>query len=161
MNRDSNDSPGKKKITGFHASLMFIAFFGVVAAVNFLMAGFAISSFGGTVVDNSYVASQKYNQWLEEGREQIAHGWSVGKPERAGDKLVLAVQNEAGQPLANAEIAIIAQHPVGRTESFNLSFSETASGQYQSNENIPAGRWKLKISIINGDRRFDLLDEIK
>lgn len=161
MNRNTDNSPGKKKITGFHASLMFVAFFGVVAAVNFIMAGFAISSFGGTVVDNSYVASQKYNQWLKEGREQIAHGWSVEKPLRVENKLVLAVQNEAGQPLANAEIAIIAQHPVGRTESFNLSFSETAPGRYQSIESAPSGRWKLKISVISGDRRYDLLDEIK
>ena len=161
MNQNADKSSGRKKLTGFHASLMFVAFFGVVAAVNFLMAGFAISSFGGTVVDNSYVASQKYNQWLEEGREQIAHGWSVAKPVRMEDKLVLAVWNRERQPLTSATITAVAQHPVGRTDSFNLSFSETTPGRYQSNETVPAGRWKLKISITDRSRSYDVLDEIK
>src|SRR3546814_2526847 len=58
------DQPVQKRFTGRHAAMILVAFFGVVIAVNIVMASFALSTFGGTVVDNSYVASQHYNQWL-------------------------------------------------------------------------------------------------
>jgi nitrogen fixation protein FixH len=45
-----------------------VAFFGVVIAVNLTMARLAIGSFGGVVVENSYVASQKFNGWLDRPR---------------------------------------------------------------------------------------------
>lgn len=151
----------KKKITGFHVTLMFIAFFGVIMAVNFLMAGLALGSFSGTVVDNSYVASQKYNQWLEEGRKQAAYGWSVSEPTRAADRLQISVIGSEDAPLSNAKINALAEHPVGRTEGVNLTFQETTPGQYTSNEVLPAGRWKLKISIVKGERNFDLRSEVK
>eukprot|EP01035_Chromulina_nebulosa_P040301 gene40301-54499_t len=51
------------------------AFFAVVIGVNMLMASDAIRTFGGTVVDNSYVASQQYNGWLAEARVQRLYGW--------------------------------------------------------------------------------------
>ena len=37
----------------------------------------AIGTFGGTVVDNSYVASQNYNRWLADADEQEALGWKT------------------------------------------------------------------------------------
>ena len=52
------------RLTGRHVAAIFIGFFAIVIAVNMLMASYAIGGFGGTVVDNSYVASQKFNGWL-------------------------------------------------------------------------------------------------
>ncbi|VAV91093.1 Type cbb3 cytochrome oxidase biogenesis protein CcoH, partial [hydrothermal vent metagenome] len=135
----------RKKITGFHATMMFIAFFGVIMTVNFLMAGLAIGTFGGTVVDNSYVASQKYNDWLAEGRNQEAYGWNIAKPVRVDDRLEILALAAEGRPLASATVTAIAEHPVGRTDAFNLTFEEIEPGKYQSREPLPAGRWKLKI----------------
>lgn len=151
----------KKKITGFHVSLMFVAFFGVIIAVNFLMAGLALGSFSGTVVDNSYVASQKYNQWLEESRREAAHGWTVSDPSRTGDRLQLIVTNAQEVALSNSEISATAFHPVGRTKAISLTFSEKSDGRYVSNEVLPEGRWKLKISVSEGGRNLDLVSEIK
>jgi nitrogen fixation protein FixH len=54
--------PGE--LTGRKVAAIFVVFFGVIMAVNFTMASFASSTFGGVVVKNSYVASQKYNGWL-------------------------------------------------------------------------------------------------
>ncbi len=151
----------KKKITGFHVTLMFMAFFGVIMAVNFLMASLALGSFSGTVVDNSYVASQKYNEWLEESRQEAAHGWIVGEPKRTDDKLQLSVLDAEGAALSDPKISAIAYHPVGQTEAINLTFTENAGGLYQSNEALPAGRWKLKISISEDVRNLDMVSEIK
>ena len=64
--------------TGRHMTAILVAFFAVVIAVNFTMARFAMSTFGGKVVENSYVASQHYNVWLaraEANRERkTGHG---------------------------------------------------------------------------------------
>ena len=52
--------------TGRHITIIMVAFFAVVIAVNLLMARYATSTFGGVVVENSYVASQNFNKWLDE-----------------------------------------------------------------------------------------------
>ncbi len=63
--------------TGWHMTTILVSFFAVVMAVNFTMARMAISTFGGTVVDNSYVASQNYNIWLNAADRQERLGWQV------------------------------------------------------------------------------------
>jgi len=52
------------RFTGWHMTFILVSFFAVVIAVNLTMAHFASSTFGGLVVENSYVASQKYDGWL-------------------------------------------------------------------------------------------------
>jgi nitrogen fixation protein FixH len=49
-------------------AMILVAFFAVVIAVNLLMARLAISTFGGVVVENSYVASQHFNTLAGRGR---------------------------------------------------------------------------------------------
>ncbi|MEO9467337.1 FixH family protein [Parasphingorhabdus sp.] len=157
----SKPKPTPRRINGFHATWMFIAFFGVIFAVNMLMARFAVSSFGGTVVDNSYVASQNYNKWLEEGRQQASHGWSFSKASRSGEQLIFSAIAEDQNPLESMTLSAEVSHPVGRTETFELTFGETAPGQYRSIEAVPAGRWKLKVRALRDGQAFNFLDEIK
>ena len=68
-----------RKFTGWHMTGILVAFFGVVVSVNVFMARAAISTFGGTVVDNSYVASQKFNGWLDKAE---AHALARNKTGR-------------------------------------------------------------------------------
>ena len=55
-----------RPFTGRHMAMILVAFFGVVIVVNLIMARYASSTFGGIVVENSYVASQEFNKWLDE-----------------------------------------------------------------------------------------------
>ena len=64
-----------RPFTGRHMAAIMIAFFGVVITVNVVMARFASSTFGGVVVDNSYVASQHFNRWLDEASAERQLGW--------------------------------------------------------------------------------------
>ncbi|WP_164118617.1 FixH family protein [Sphingorhabdus sp. Alg239-R122] len=159
--RGDTERRGRKKFTGYHATWMFVAFFGVIAAVNFTMARFAISSFGGTVVDNSYVASQKYNDWLAKAEVQDAYGWNVGKPARQGGRLQIDLSDKNGAALTDAQIKVLADHPVGRTDPFTLTMQEGTAGTYQSREDLPAGRWKLKIHVQKDGRDHVTLGEVK
>ena len=157
----SGKSPDVKKFTGYHAAMIIVAFFAVVVGVNMVMARFALSTFGGTVVDNSYVASQKYNKWLEQARDQRAHGWSVSPVVRSGKQALLNVTGANGAALPGATIVAIAEHPVGRTEPFEIRFVEFSPGEYRSAEIVPAGRWKLKLLISQAGKSMRVLQDIE
>lgn len=136
-----NDRPARR-FTGRHMWLIMIAFFGTVIAVNVTMAMFATGTFGGTVVDNSYVASQKFNGWLEEARAQEKLGWSLGLT-MADDRHPMIVAAAGETPLAGAVITATAKHPVGRAPDIALAFAEVAPGQFRATQPLPAGRWNI------------------
>ena len=75
--------------TGKHMAAVFIGGFGVVIAVNLVMASYAVGSFHGTVVDNSYVASQKYNGWIAKAEASKALGWQAVPHRREDGRVVL------------------------------------------------------------------------
>ncbi len=150
-----------KKFTGYHATMIIVAFFSVVVGVNMVMARYAVSTFGGTVVDNSYVASQKYNQWLEQARNQQAYGWTVSPAVRSGDAISLTLAGKDGAALQGATIVAVAEHPVSRAEPFDINFAEQQPGVYRSVQTIPAGRWKLRLVISEADKSMRVLQDIR
>ena len=97
------------KFTGWHMTAILVAFFGIVIAVNFTMARLAVTSFGGTVVDNSYVASQHYNDWLAAADRQERLGWTV-KASLSADRHVAVQVELAGQSLSSATVIGDARH---------------------------------------------------
>jgi nitrogen fixation protein FixH len=139
-------SAARKPFTGRHMVLIMLGFFGVIIAVNVTMAVFAARTFGGKVVDNSYVATQRFNGWLESARRQQRLGWTE-TVRLAGDRKV-AVDVAAGAvPLLAAEVTAVARHPVGGTDDVMLTFRETRPGRYLSSTHLPDGRWQVQISI--------------
>ena len=74
-----------RRFTGWHFTAIITAFFGVVIAVNLTMAVFATRTFGGVVVENSYVASQTFDRdrlaWHDRA-DICATLWSTGKEMR-------------------------------------------------------------------------------
>jgi len=147
-----------RRFNGWHMTAILVAFFGVVIAVNILMATLATRSFGGTVVDNSYVASQNFNEWLAAAREQSDLQWAE-VVERAGDRLAITVDTPGGL-LSGAVITGIASHPVGATDEVLLTFTETGDGAYRSNEILGTGRWLIRIEIVQGEARKRVLIDI-
>ncbi|MCP5397129.1 MAG: FixH family protein [Sphingomonadaceae bacterium] len=133
-----------RRFTGWHMTTLLVAFFGVVIGVNVIMANFATTTFGGVVVDNSYVASQKYNDWLEQAREQEALGWGAKTSWRPDGKVAVALLEVP----AGATLEAIARHPLGREPDRELSFSPDGEGRFVSDQSLPDGRWTLRM-IVN------------
>jgi len=156
----SEKNPAVKKFTGYHATAIIVAFFAVVVVVNLVMAQFALSTFSGTVVDNSYVASQKYNDWLEQARNQEEHGWTVSPALRKAGKASIAITTADGAPLQGATMEAVAEHPIGQSDPFEISFTQAATGEYQSVQPLPEGRWKLKIIITQDDKNMRVVRDI-
>ncbi|MDB5686037.1 MAG: nitrogen fixation protein FixH [Rhizorhabdus sp.] len=143
-----------RHFTGRHMAAITITFFAVVIAVNLVMATFATRSFGGTVVDNSYVASQHFNRWLDEARAQRRQGWGVAVT-REGDHAIVMLTAPA-----DARIEATVMHPLGRLPEFALHFGAMGGGRYRSVEALPAGRWRLQIVVRSGAQLAHFLDEV-
>ena len=135
-----------KPFTGRHMAIILIAFFGVVIAVNILMARLATSTFGGIVVDNTYVASQHFNRWLDQADKQEVLGWSATLGRSAEGKLLVQM---TGAP-AYARLTAVARHPLGHAPDQVLTFSANGDGTYRSVESLPAGRWIIRLSAQSG-----------
>ena len=155
-----SEQRSEARFTGRHMAIIMVAFFGVVIAVNLVMARHAVSTFGGTVVDNSYVASQKFNGWLEQARAQDALGW---KADFALDPARYAVVtlSAADAPIPGARLKGTALHPLGRADSIALSFRNLGNGRYRSNETLPEGRWKIHLSIASGADSARLVEDVQ
>jgi nitrogen fixation protein FixH len=102
-----------RKFTGWHMTAILVGFFAIVISVNLFMARAAIGSFGGVVVDNSYVASQRFNQWLDKAEAQKALGWTV-EAGLTADRHVRVAADRDGTALSGAQVTALVRHPLGR-----------------------------------------------
>jgi nitrogen fixation protein FixH len=127
-------------------AVVMVAFFGVVIAVNLLMATLASSTFGGTVVDNSYVASQNFNGWLKEARDQAGLQWNEQTRLDSSGRLVSELSTSAG-PLRGARVEAHVTHPLGRAPEQVIELVAAGEGQYRSTKPLPGGRWMVRLSV--------------
>lgn len=139
-----------KKFTGRHMALVLAGFFGTIIAVNFTMARYASSTFGGIVVENSYVASQEFNQWLDKADEARALGWTNHTVRRPDGRLLITV---AG-PGKGAIVKGMARHPLGRLPDVTLTFDALGGGRYLSRQTVDSGRWTLRLTVVDGARQW-------
>lgn len=146
----------RKRFTGWHMTGILVAFFGTVIGVNVTMAAFATSTFGGVVVENSYVASQEFNGWLEEARASEELGWNVVTTWRPDGRLVLATSDAPDYLQAEAT----ARHPLGRLPDQPLSFYRIGENTYLSHDPLPEGRWTLRLELKNGSATWRREDDL-
>jgi nitrogen fixation protein FixH len=139
-----------RRFSGWHMTAILLAFFGVVIAVNMTMAVFATRTFGGKVVENSYVASQKYNGWLEAARRQEQLGWTI-QP-RLDDRRRVTVSTD----IEGAEVSGFARHPLGREADVALTFGK----DLRSAEALPEGRWAVHLLVRKGRDEARLIETL-
>lgn len=137
------------RFTGWHMFVALIAMFGTVLAANLVMARFAIATFGGTVVDNSYVATRNYDRWLAEAEAQKLLGWQIAASLQSQRRLRITVGGPDG-PI-DGVVSVIASHPLGRAPDRIIQFVPVGAGQYGATRSLPPGRWKLKITVTSGE----------
>jgi len=146
-----------RPFTGRHAAIILVAFFGTVAAVNFTMARFATSTFGGIVVENSYVASQEYNRWLADADAQRALGWQAVTAWRPDNRLAVTLESVP----EGAEVSAIARHPLGRQPGQVLSFAPNGEHRFLSREALPQGRWTLRLTVQSAGKEWRREEELR
>ncbi|SEH11278.1 Nitrogen fixation protein FixH [Sphingopyxis sp. YR583] len=143
------DTRKPKTFTGWHMAAILVAFFAVVMTVNFTMARFAMSTFGGKVVENSYVASQRYNEWLKRADAQARLGWDKSVTLDTDRHVVLTIRKD-GRLLDGIQASATINHPVGRTAPVALRFEPATGGVLRSVEPLVLGRWRLDLIVRRG-----------
>ena len=148
-----------RRFTGWHMTVVLIAMFGTILSVNLVMARFAIATFGGTVVDNSYVATRHYDRWLAEAEAQQLLGWRIATTLDAERLLHFKAVGPDG-PVVGV-LRATASHPLGRAPDRLIEFQRTGDGRYVATRALPPGRWKLRVSIRRGEVTARFAEEIR
>ena len=116
----------------------------MVFVVNFYMAHLATSTFSGEVVENSYVASQRFNKWLDEAAREKALGWQIKTTRRADGHVEVSV---AGPKPGAAVLEANARRPLGEGSDQPLHFGVEPDGRFLSSEALPTGRWLVRLKV--------------
>jgi len=150
----------KGEFTGRHMWLVMIGFFGVVIAVNLTMAIVSSTSWTGLVVQNSYVASQQFEEKRIAHEAQQAAGWQSSFT-HAGGEVALRITDGDGEPVAIDEISVQLNRPVGGHDDQNLHLVRSADGGYHAQVTLPAGVWDALVTATTELGPFELHERFK
>lgn len=128
------------EFTGKHMLATMVAFFGVIITVNLVMARYAVSTWSGLVVPNTYVASQQFNAKAAESRAIAALGYQA-RLTPGVDGLAIEFVDSAGNPaLADSMVAAL-RRPVGEHQDREMVLTRDADGVYRGAGELAEGEW--------------------
>ena len=116
-----------REFTGKHMLISILAFFAVVIGVNVTMATLAQTSWTGLVVENTYVASQQFNEEARKGRAQAALGWT-GKLTVASGEVRSSLVDSLGKPVPLHGVKVLFRHPAYEAEDETLTLAAAPGG---------------------------------
>jgi len=134
-----------KPLTGRKVLIIFLAFFGVVTAVNIVFTYYATSTFPGLVVKNSYVASQEYDALRD---AQNALGWHAGAGLEDG-VLTVAIRDHDNAPVHGLTVSAVIGHP-STTEGERVVDLLAEGDVYTAHPDLPKGIWRVEIHAQGG-----------
>ena len=140
---------GNREFTGWHMLAIMVAFFSVVIAVNLTMAFFARSSWTGFVVENTYVASQQFNEKAAEGRAQAALGW---KPELAiaGGAVRYRLLDSIGNVVGVKQATASFRRPAYASEDQEVVLTRQPDGSLSAPVQLNDGMWIVEVHAEAG-----------
>lgn len=134
------------QLTGRHVLAITVGAFGIIFAVNMLMAFKAVSTFPGLEVKNSYVASQSFDR---DRAAQQALNWTV-TPEYDGQVLSLAFRDAAGLPARVKSLTATIGRPTHVRDDQALEFTYHG-GLFQTPLSLAPGAWIIHIDAAAPD----------
>jgi nitrogen fixation protein FixH len=135
--------------TGRHMLVVVLLFFGTIIAVNIAMVVAATGTFPGLVVQNSYVASQNYNELLESARIQNDAGWQAELAAPDG-VITFKLADRDGVARQRLQVTALAGRPSSTQEDRVIELVEEA-GRYTAEEALPAGLWDVDVEAKRDD----------
>lgn len=147
--------PQEAPFTGRKMALIIVTFFAVIIAVNGTMLTFAVKTFGGLVVGNSYVASQHFNRDIAIAKAQPIRGWSLNVETRA-DRVTLLAKDRDSSPLRALGLTFTIARPTHNRSTITLPLHEIAPGTYEGKATLKPGQWRGTLFTADGQTRsFD------
>ena len=130
-----------RELTGRHVLAITLAAFGVIIAVNMVMAVKAVSTFPGLETPNSYVASQRFDR---DRTAQAALGWTV-TPEYDGRALTLMVRDRQGNPARVRSLTATVGRPTHVREDQTPRFTYE-NGVFRAPLTLASGIWNINVT---------------
>lgn len=128
------------ELKGRHVLAITVGFFGIIIAVNLVLAVQAIRTFPGLEVANGYVASQTFDA---DRKAQLALGWTA-VPEYRDGNLRLSLTDAEGLPAVVTSINVL----VGRTTEASddqRPAMTRVSGVWEAPLTLARGKWMLRV----------------
>jgi len=130
------------RIKGWHVLLGFVAFFGVVIAVDTAFIIMSVRSFPGQVSVTPYEDGLLYDRKLAQIATQERLGWRAGAAAEP-DAVVLEMRDQAGAPLTGLDVTGKLERPATEAGRRTLRFQEVSAGRYVAQPGRLAGAWDL------------------
>jgi nitrogen fixation protein FixH len=130
------------ELTGRKVFAIVASAFGVIIAVNLLLAYKAVTTFPGLEVKNSYVASQT---WEAERAAQKALGWELAAEyDHAAQALELTFTDAEGRSAPLTALSVLVGRP---TEAKDDQWPEMrlSEGVWQAPLALAPGKWMMKV----------------
>ena len=134
------------EITGRHVLAISVGAFGVIIAVNVLMAWKAISTFPGLEVGNSYVASQEFDT---RRAAQEALGWTAAVLHDRG-RVKLAFTDVQGKPVQVTDLSVLIGRKTEAKDDVSPAFT-LVGDHYQAEVPLASGGWMVRVSARAAD----------
>lgn len=136
-----------RPFTGWHMVLVVGLFFGTIISVNLTMAYLAGHSWSGLVVDNSYVASQHFNEKTATAQQQAALGWQSHLTVENG-LARWSLRDATGAPVTALAATVRYMRPVRDAEDQAVQMIAGLDGSFTAAAPLAAGLWAAELTVI-------------
>jgi nitrogen fixation protein FixH len=131
-----------RELTGRKVFAITAGFFGVIIAVNGVLAWKAVQTFPGLEVPNSYVASQT---WDAERAAQEALGWGLAAAyDRGAQTLRLDFTDAGGRPAPLASLRVLVGRPTEAKDD-QWPVLVPRDGVWEAPLALAPGKWMMKV----------------
>lgn len=135
-----------RELTGRKVFAITAGAFGIIIAVNGVMAWAAVSSFPGLEVRNSYIASQGFNDRLA---AQRALGWTT-QAHLTETGVSLAITGADGATAPVASITAVLSRPTHQRDDRVLALSFDGAA-FVAPVDVADGHWNLEFVALAAD----------
>lgn len=137
------------EFTGKHMLGAMVAFFGVIITVNMIMARFAVTTWSGLVVPNTYVASQQFNGKAAESRAIAALGYKIVLSSGADGLSIKLTDPDGAAAVADSLVAEL-RRPVGTHQDRQMQLIRGSDGVYRGAGELAEGEWIATVTATSG-----------
>ncbi|EFL89400.1 nitrogen fixation protein FixH [Ahrensia sp. R2A130] len=143
----ASDTHTRPRFTGWHMFATLAAFFGTIIAVNITMAVFAVGSWTGLVVKNSYVASQHFNAQLTDAKLQADTGIR-SQLTFADGNVSIAIEDAGGDAVMPKKLVLWLGRPVFEQQDRTVEAACAPTGVCTAPAQLAAGLWALRVEAV-------------
>ncbi len=147
---DPPSRPAGRPMTGWHALVWFLGFFGAMFIVNGIFLWNAITTFPGEDVEKSYLSGLDYNREIARRAHQADAGWQAETGivfNETGAELRARLMTRDGAPLPVIVATAVLRHPADRAFDRIVALAPIGGGEYAARlEHLSSGLWTIRLS---------------